>query len=111
VIVDVKNVQYSDSVQQSETPGSPNGFLWKAFGYYFQVEKGAEKFQFFDFSTFPLAPKKSYFAPFFPVDRDRRTGFRASSPASPHALREWRATYWRSTLSISDCQPSPVDLK
>lgn len=28
-----------------------------------------------------------------------------------HALREWRATYLRSTLSISDCQPSPVDLK
>jgi len=27
------------------------------------------------------------------------------------ALREWRATYLRSTLSISDCQPSPVDLK
>ncbi len=30
----------------------------------------------------------------------------------PHApRREWRETYWRSTLSMRDCQPSPVDLK
>lgn len=32
-------------------------------------------------------------------------------PAHSYALREWRATYLRSTLSIRDCQPSPVDLK
>src|SRR5689334_21676271 len=32
-------------------------------------------------------------------------------PARLHALREWRATYCRSTLSIRACQPSPVDLK
>ncbi len=28
-----------------------------------------------------------------------------------HALREWRSIYLRSTRSILDCQPSPVDLK
>jgi hypothetical protein len=31
----------------------------------------------------------------------------------PHfyALREWLVTYFRSTPSMRDCQPSPVDLK
>ncbi len=32
-------------------------------------------------------------------------------PRYLHALRECRVTYWRSTPSIRDCQPSPVDLK